>query len=589
MPEYGRATRRHPDVVTKSGCNEFHGGLRPTITAGRPRRPAAATVPVGWHQSCTAAQPHHARRLRRRRRRPDHQGQALVLRRRPSSFTRTATSDSYQHRRRHRLGRRRVQRSRSTGSAAPNPHPRHRASPAQRDAAGVDPVHRQADLPHQPGPQPHRLGLRHAHPSAERGYSAPYHGVAPDPQAGRRRVRRLRHLTTRSRVAHDNSVRRLARSSLRRVQQQAHSSSTSPSAGTTSTTARPVRRLRRQRQRAGLTTPGPAIPQDDPSPQSPGFPHEQFDPAVAPGRPSSAVRGHARRAQPSRYPARWTTYLTRRPGPSSTRRASTAHQGKAVVTDLLQAPGHHVIKAGIEVIVLVRAHKALRRRHALPRAAPRRPPAAASSVRLPPVRLPRGPDQTIAQLVHDSSTAKTTRPAIGGFLQDSWSILDKVTLNVGVRYDAQIIYGADGAVGARRCPNQWSPRVGVIYDFTQQGRSKLFANYARYYEGVPLDIADRSFPGEPQVARRSTTPPTCNPLNPAQTRSGGTCDCDASRVKPSATATGDPNQIWGRTGGDKEPVDPDLTAAVVGRVRGRRRVRDLRRRARRRSRTPTAT
>ena len=40
--------------------------------------------------------------------------------------------------------------------------------------------------------------------------------------------------------------------------------------------------------------------------------------------------------------------------------------------------------------------------------------------------------------------------------------------------------------------------MGLVYDFTQQGRSKIYANYARYYESVPLDLADRSFPGERQ-------------------------------------------------------------------------------------------
>ena len=28
----------------------------------------------------------------------------------------------------------------------------------------------------------------------------------------------------------------------------------------------------------------------------------------------------------------------------------------------------------------------------------------------------------------------------GGFVQDSWSVMDKVTLNLGVRYDAQFLY-----------------------------------------------------------------------------------------------------------------------------------------------------
>jgi outer membrane receptor protein involved in Fe transport len=84
----------------------------------------------------------------------------------------------------------------------------------------------------------------------------------------------------------------------------------------------------------------------------------------------------------------------------------------------------------------------------------------------------------------------TKSTIIGGFVQDSWSILDKVTLNVGLRYDALTMEGQDGKTRIA-LKDQWSPRVGVVWDPTQQGRSKIFANYGRYYEYIPLDISDR--------------------------------------------------------------------------------------------------
>ena len=31
----------------------------------------------------------------------------------------------------------------------------------------------------------------------------------------------------------------------------------------------------------------------------------------------------------------------------------------------------------------------------------------------------------------------------------------------------------------------------MVWDPTQAGRSKIYANYGRYYEQIPLDIADR--------------------------------------------------------------------------------------------------
>ena len=65
-----------------------------------------------------------------------------------------------------------------------------------------------------------------------------------------------------------------------------------------------------------------------------------------------------------------------------------------------------------------------------------------------------------------------------------------------------------------------SPRIGFVYDPTQQGRSKIFANYGRYYENIPLDIADRELSHEPQI--QAWHDYHCNPL-----ARGGVTDCDA--------------------------------------------------------------
>src|SRR5207248_858635 len=44
------------------------------------------------------------------------------------------------------------------------------------------------------------------------------------------------------------------------------------------------------------------------------------------------------------------------------------------------------------------------------------------------------------------------------------------------------------------------PRVGLIYDFTGRGLSKVYGSYGRFYEYIPLDLADRSLSAETQVA-----------------------------------------------------------------------------------------
>jgi hypothetical protein len=93
--------------------------------------------------------------------------------------------------------------------------------------------------------------------------------------------------------------------------------------------------------------------------------------------------------------------------------------------------------------------------------------------------------------VHQAASGAET----GAFVQDSWNVMDLVTVNLGLRYDTQQLYAGDGKLGMT-LNNMFSPRIGLIYDFTQRGQSKIFASFARYYESVPLDIADRALSGE---------------------------------------------------------------------------------------------
>lgn len=150
---------------------------------------------------------------------------------------------------------------------------------------------------------------------------------------------------------------------------------------------------------------------------------------------------------------------------------------------------------------------------------------------------------------------------IGGFVQDSWSIMDKVTLNAGLRYDAQHLFGGDKKL-AMALPNQLSPRIGLIFDPTQSGHAKLFVNYARYYQSVPLNLADRAGSGEPSTQSTHFAPGTepmggmaCDPLNPNSTAA---CRADESRRVLGDSTT--PDQFWALTGAGKVAVDPKIKA-----------------------------
>ncbi len=180
-----------------------------------------------------------------------------------------------------------------------------------------------------------------------------------------------------------------------------------------------------------------------------------------------------------------------------------------------------------------------------------------------------GPHAPLVQKYVRSTPASTGTAA---FIQDSWSILDLLTVNAGLRYETQQLFTADGNLGMT-LNNLLSPRVGVIYDFTQQGRSKLFANYARYYEAVPMSMADRALTGESQIAARrfasrTSSRPGCNPLaDLGQTTDLNACLSPANYQD--LYTLGRPTQVnrfFRLTGQGKTPVDPDLQAQSTDEV-----------------------
>ncbi|MHB8875329.1 MAG: TonB-dependent receptor [Myxococcaceae bacterium] len=232
------------------------------------------------------------------------------------------------------------------------------------------------------------------------------------------------------------------------------------------------------------------------------------------------------------------------------------YQGKAVATYLVNSRlGHHVAKAGVDLESMVYSHEK----------------AYSGTVYYSESRsggtitdgreygYMTGPDQvTVVPSVVTSTQSLTA----GAFLQDSWNVLDLVTMNAGLRYDTQQLIGSDGKL-ALNFPSQISPRLGVVYDFTQQGRSKIFANFARYYESVPLNIADRGFPPERSVnvvryTGANASRPGCNPLVPGQAKGDCRDPSNLYDVGGVYTDPEDPNRHWLITGGDPSPIDPNL-------------------------------
>ena len=233
-------------------------------------------------------------------------------------------------------------------------------------------------------------------------------------------------------------------------------------------------------------------------------------------------------------------------GPGLLRKATQSRiQGRAILTAIGNLAGQHILKAGVDFEALdYTSARGVSGGNAFYETSD-------GGYFLDARRFGflEGPDRAV--FLNSFSTTSRSY-TVGGFIQDSWNILDRVTLNLGVRYDAQVVTGNDGRIGMT-LPNQWSPRAGVIWDPTQKGRAKVFGNFARFYQAITLNLVDRSFPGELQVYSLRGSD-VCNPRDPAQVR--GSCDAPENLV--TINGNSDPSRKFGATGSDRVPVDPDI-------------------------------
>lgn len=156
------------------------------------------------------------------------------------------------------------------------------------------------------------------------------------------------------------------------------------------------------------------------------------------------------------------------------------------------------------------------------------------------------PDDPTTWVINTPLTSSPETTNTSAFLQDSWKITPYVTLNAGVRWEQQEIgdrFGADAVV----LDDMYAPRLGFIWDVAKNGRSKLFANYGRFYESIPMDINIRAFGGELQAFSYNFSPDP-NDIAPDPF------------FNPSRPGTGIPRNTV--TGG-ATPVDPDLKGQYV--------------------------
>jgi hypothetical protein len=116
-----------------------------------------------------------------------------------------------------------------------------------------------------------------------------------------------------------------------------------------------------------------------------------------------------------------------------------------------------------------------------------------------------GLPQVFNQGVGNSSKPSNTY-LIAGFVQDSWRIHPRLTMNYGLRYDVTLSPLYDAATDLNRAAeaafkvvegmprdyNNFSPRLGLAWDLQGNGKTLIRAGYGLFYDNPPLGIGYNS-------------------------------------------------------------------------------------------------
>ena len=88
----------------------------------------------------------------------------------------------------------------------------------------------------------------------------------------------------------------------------------------------------------------------------------------------------------------------------------------------------------------------------------------------------------------------------GVFLQDRWAILSNLYVNAGARWELQDMKDLLGRRNVFIRDNV-APRLGLSYDWTDEGKSRLYASYGWFFSQLPVLLNSRAFGGLVNVTR----------------------------------------------------------------------------------------
>jgi hypothetical protein len=130
-----------------------------------------------------------------------------------------------------------------------------------------------------------------------------------------------------------------------------------------------------------------------------------------------------------------------------------------------------------------------------------------------------------------TTRGSVTSNNVGLFIQDAWTIANKLTINVGLRTENEHIpnYNTAGefpqeTVADFSFGDKLAPRVGFAYDVKGDGRWKVYGSWGKFYDIVKLELPRGSFGGDhwleyyyaldtpnwPSLATSPNCPPACD-------------------------------------------------------------------------------